>query len=222
MLYILFLGIIITQFIGTGLFRIFYIIFIIDLIISIILTNVYYKLFKLPEIEDIDILFKYIDYFKSDMYDLEYVEAITWFYHLIKDAYIKPNECKSEEFNTYIDRLHFILRPNGSGVCEATKRKSSFISLCKKIIDKESIDEDVLNFKNTPIEKYQYIHSVLDRNIIIYVLVLLLHLFACFLITQGSCSAFNVFTFFGNLLLCIPTDILAILLYKGILKNTQS
>ena len=45
MLYILFLGIIITQFIGTGLFRIFYIIFIIDLIISIILTNVYYKFY---------------------------------------------------------------------------------------------------------------------------------------------------------------------------------
>ncbi len=221
-LYVALFGIIITQFVRKDLFLIFYIFFIIDFIISVFLTNIYYKLFKLPKIENINILIMYIDFFKPEISDLLYTETVTWFSHLIKDAYIKPNECKTTEFSNYINRLYLILRPNDLGLCEATKRKSSFISLCKKIIDKESIDEDITNFKNKPCEKYHYINIVHDKNIIIYALFLPIHTFACFLITKGSCSTFNAYIFFGNLLLYIPTDILAILIYKGILKNTQS
>lgn len=221
-LYIPLIGIIITQFVRKDLFSITYMVFIIDFIISIILTNIYYNFFKLPEIEDIDMLIEYINFFKSNPSDLLYIESITWFSHLIKDAYIKPNECNCDEFNGYINHLYLILRPNNSGLCAATKRKSSFVALCIKIINKENINEDISNFKNTPTEKYNYINIVHDKNIIIYTLFLPIHTFACFLITKGSCSTFNASVFFGNLLLYIPTDILAILIYKGVLKNTQN
>lgn len=221
-LYVPLFGIIITQFVRKDLFLIFYIFFIIDFIISIFLTNIYYKLFKLPEIEDINILIMYIKFFKPEISDLLYTEAVTWFSHLIKDVYIKPNECKSKELNSHVNSLYLILRPNDLGLCEATKRKSSFISLCKKIIDNESIDKDIANFKNKPCEKYHYINIVHDKNIIIYTLFLPIHTFVCFLITKGSCNTFNAYIFLGNLLLYIPTDMLAIFIYKGILKNTQS
>ena len=64
------------------------------------------------------------------------------------------------------------------GICTATKRKSSFVALCIKIINKENINEDISNFKNTPTEKYNYINIVHDKNIIIYTLFLPIHTFA--------------------------------------------
>ena len=222
LLYIPLLGIVITQFVRKDLFPIAYTFFIIDFIISIILTSVYYKLFKLPKIEDFNMLVEYMNFFKSGTSDLLYTEAITWFSHLVKEAYIKPNQCKSDEFNEYINSLYLVLRPNDIGLCEAAKRKSSFVVLCTKAINEENIAEDISSFKNTPTEKYHYINFIHDKNIIIYALFLPIHTFACFLITKGTCSTFNAFTFFGNLLLYIPTDILAILVYKGFLKNTQA
>jgi hypothetical protein len=222
MLYIPLVGIIVTQFKYKYLFPMFYIFFILLFIVDMLLSYIYYKKMTLPDLETYDILKKYLEYFSSSIFsDLEYTESITWFSRLVQTSFRKKEEANNDILNNTVHKLYLVLRPNSQNLCDALKRKSAFSNLATKLLNNEDISEDIANFKNIDIESYKYFSLILDKNILIYTLVLSIHIFACFLLTKGSCSQFNPNFFFGNLLLYGPADLLAILVYKGIVKSTK-
>jgi hypothetical protein len=191
-------------------------------IINALLSYIYYKKLTLPELETYDILKKYLEYFSaSNFSDLEYTESITWFSRLVQTSFRKKEEASDDILNIAVHELYLVLRPNSHNQCDALMRKSAFANLATKLLKGEDIHNDIDKFKNIDIESYKYFNLILDKNILIYILVFSIHIFACFLLTKGSCSQFNFSFFFGNLFLYIPADLLAILVYKGIVKSTK-
>lgn len=57
---------------------------------------------------------------------------------------------------------------------------------------------------------------IFDHNILIYHVVIGIHIVASVLISKKE-----LLTFIGNLLFYLPSDILIILLYKGIIKDRR-
>ena len=219
--YIVFFGIVITQFIFKDFLSVFESLFILLLIIDLILVYYYYKKCNLPDINSNDILLGYLKYFSSSNFsDLEYAESINWFASLIRTAHNKRSSYANDFLSKNINDLFLILRPFNKNLCEATNRKSAFIHLSSKMLKQEDISKDILNFDKLEIEKYHIFSFTVDTGLLAYMIIILFHICGCFFIAYDN-SLFDLICFFGNLFLCIPTDIVAILVYKGILRDVN-
>ena len=220
LLFLPLLGIIATQFIHQDLYPVCVRIFIILLALDFFLMHIYYKILLLPTINTYDILLEYLNYFSSDtIKDLEYTEAITWFSELVRSAYKTKDGTFDQQLTDIINKLYYILRPNDHNISDALSRKSGFIKLTKQVIDGEDITESIRAFRDLKVEKYTYTP---DKNMFIYIVFIIIHIFGCFLLTKSENSPFNIYSFLGNVCMYIPADIAVILVYKGILKSSNN
>lgn len=220
LLFLPLVGIIATQFIYQNLYPIFISIFVIFLALDFLLMHIYYKILLLPAIDTYDILCEYLNYFCSDtLKDLEYTEAITWFSEIIRSAYKTKDGTFDKKLTDIINKLYCILRPDKHNIFDALSRKSGFIELAKQIIDGKDITNLICTFKSSSSDKYKYF-IIFDKNIIIYLFFFSVHIFGCFLLARSESTPFNLYSFFGNFCMYFPADVAAILLYKGLLKNS--
>ena len=67
--------------------------------------------------------------------------------------------------------------------------------------------------KSSP-HKSKTLRLIFDRNILVYAIIMILHVIASALVSNLEWKAF-----FGNLLFYLPSDVLLILVYKGIVKD---
>lgn len=67
-----------------------------------------------------------------------------------------------------------------------------------------------------PPETYKFSKLSLDYNILIYFSIIALHIIASILVSNK-----NIINTIGNMLFYIPSDILIILVYKGIIKDRE-
>lgn len=156
---------------------------------------------------------------------LNYTETITWFSRIVHSSYLQKVDTQNN-FTEIINKLHLILRPeNNNRLCIALKHKKSFIKLSHDLLnapdDMKRLDANIETIKNEEPEKYKFIESFLDRNILLYLSLFPIHIFVCLLLSKTESSSFNVITFIGNLTLYIPADILAILVYIGFIKEVK-
>lgn len=228
-LYISIIGIIVTQFIAQGYFLFFLIAFGVQFGIIIILNYIYEKFLVLPDIESEDTLYEYLCYFEKKYTYLEFTEVISWFYRKIRLAYLEKNENYTDK-DILISNLYNLLRPhNSSTSCYALKHMDGFRKLVSMIISQydtthklnELSVEEIKNFRNEKPEKHFIIEWIHDKNIVIYLLVFSIHICGCFFLALET-NVFSVKSFVGNMCLCIPTDVIAILLYNGIIKEKKS
>lgn len=163
---------------------------------------------------------QYISLFaKNDMSNYKYLEVITWFSRWNHEHF--QSRDNNQEIDQLIIKLELCLRPNGNGLCLASHHKNAFTKLCDKLVDcqpeeqlKEIVNE-ANEMKKNPPEKYKIFSLGLDHNILIYMIIIVFHLSAIVLIG----GKLNIII--GNILFYIPSDILAILIYKGILIQIE-
>lgn len=79
----------------------------------------------------------------------------------------------------------------------------------------KAIENESNKMKENPPEKYRIFTWILDRNIIIYCSIIVLHVAASILVSDDFKSIL------GNILFNIPSDILVILVYKGIINDRE-
>lgn len=167
-----------------------------------------------------DIIDEYLHFLGSNhMSDIKYSEVITWFSRWNHNSYLQKNNYEQES-NNIILKLELLLRPNEKGLCKAYYHKNIFKELCKEIYNKSDTDKvnAIINLaeelENTPPEKYKLFSLVLDHNILTYFIIICVHIVASVLV-----SDFCIKDFMGNLLFYLPSDILIILVYKGIVRE---
>lgn len=228
LLYIPLAGIIVTQFIFKEKFVSCFIAFIIHFFVVLAMNVVYEKVFVLPRIESLDVLYTYLKYFSSEHNYLEYTESITWFYRMICAEYKAKRDVYTDK-EGIIYQLHFLLSPYGNGTISiAMNRMNLFRELAAELVStyektekfKVFSLEEMETFRNRQPEKYIIFKWIRDKNVLIYLSIFPLHILGCALlaITKEGLSAK---LFVGNLLLYIPADIIAILLYNGVMKDSK-
>ena len=152
----------------------------------------------------------------SKMGCIRYSEYIFWLSREIR--FIHLHNDFGEE---YIHSLYHGLRCNEKGVNIAGVHKDSFISLCKNILENPQIgdmntyiDE---SFRSMEKEKKQTgIRIPHDRNMFLYLIIVIFHFVGCVCVSWGNLRDFG-----GNLFLAIPSDVLAILIYKGYVRERE-
>lgn len=164
----------------------------------------------------------FFEYFKNNVSDLKYTEIITWISRWIHHYFRFDNKQ-----NEKIKKLELLLRPENNGLCLAIYHKNEFIYLCKKICECnddnyiiKSITETYDIMRSKEKEKYRPIHNflrimLLDKNILWYILIIILHFIGCILISETPRLII------GNLLLYLPGDALLLLIYFGIVKQQK-
>lgn len=231
MLYVPLIGMMITQFIFRNSFQVFFIWFIFQLAVAIILNIRLERKYALPVLDSEDIIYKYLCYFKKfkrDQQYLEYTEVITWFYRKVQAAYTEKKDTYTDT-DKIINNLHSALRPQDNRTtCYAIRHMEGFKTIVNTIISdyevshklKELTYEQIESFRSEKEEKHFVVSWIHDKNILTYLLVLVVHIFGCFLL---ACSEEKILwlTFWGNICLCIPMDIVVILLYCGIVKDNK-
>ena len=210
---------IILDFINRSGDRIF--IFILFCSVIIFIFNSIYnhriKLMVKPRDEYInDILY----YFANAKYSyFEYTEAITWFSRSIHRFFVSGGE-QSE----IVNRLHLVLRPDKSGLCCAVYHRNQFIELANLMLqnplDTTQIDYLINSILSAPNEREPFFPMLKDSNIIKYCGVIVAHSFGCLLIAKTN-DGILISAVIANLLICIPADILWILIYCGIIKDKK-
>lgn len=227
LLYIPVIGLIVTQFIYKEYFIHIFIIFIVMFVITMILILIFEKVYALPPINNMQDLTIYLKYFSSSkISDLEYTETITWFSHKIHSTYIQKAETENT-FTDTINKLYLILRPqNNDRLSIAFKHKKSFIKLSQELCNSSDmikiLDDNIFTISNEKPEQYKFIKITLDKNILFYLFLFLIHTFGCFLLVKSENNNFDITAFIANLCLCIPTDLLLILVYTGFIKETRN
>jgi len=224
-LFIPLIGILITEFILTQYSTYCLIAFIIIFLLAIFLMTIYEKKYSLPKIESLQTIDDYLSYFSSaQISDLEYSESITWFSHLMRSAYLKKHE-KTDDYVTLVNTLYRILRSEkDSNLCIALNHKNSFIKLAKDLLENNNIqvlEKHIEKIIYEEPETYKYLHITLDKGILWYIAVFPTHLLACIFLAGFGGESFHWNVLLGNILLCLPTDVIAILVYKGVIKSTQ-
>ena len=121
-----------SQFFDKLLMAIFYI-----FAIEFILLILYSKKSKLPEITSETQINEYLEFFSnSDIRNYIYVEAITWFYKVVRSAYLqKTDYISSNDYIDLINILYHILRPNRKGLCLAALHQEKFTEISKLILN---------------------------------------------------------------------------------------
>ena len=229
-LYVPLVGIIVTQFEYKECFWYYFIGFIALFIGVIVMNMVYEKVFVLPDIDSADMLYKYLNYFTLEHRYLQYTEAITWFYRKIQAKYQEKRDVYTNMDNV-INQLHRVLRPRGNHTTSfAMEHMDAFRRLSSEVISsynetknnfKELTLEEMDNFRNEETEKHYIVDWLHDKNLLIYLLVFPIHIFGCILLSLSDKNTILWKSFVGNFFLYIPTDFIAILLYKGIMKSNK-
>lgn len=169
-----------------------------------------------------EVLKQYISFFdKNKISNNKYIEIITWFSRW-NHKYFRLKNDNEQEVDKFITKLELILRPNDNGLCLASRHKKTFLELCTKLKKCET-EEEIKEIENTANEmeknqpeKYRIFSLGLDHNILIYLSIIVLHIVASMLISN------DIKDFLGNILFYIPSDILVILVYKGIIRESEA
>lgn len=167
-----------------------------------------------------NIVKQYISFFaKKEMSSFKYLDIITWFSRW-NHKYFRSRD-NNQEIDQLIIKLELCLRPCYNGLCLASRHKNVFLHLCDKIKycqfeEQLKLIENVSReMENNPPEKYRIFSLGLERNILIYMSILILHVVASILIDGG------IKNIIGNILFYIPSDVLVILVYKGIINEKE-
>lgn len=228
MLYIPLAGFIVTQFKYKKYFVHCLIAFIFIFCVALVMNVVYEKVFVLPRIESLDALYAYLKYFASRHSYFEYTESITWFYRMICAEYKTKREIYTDK-EEIINQLHYLIRPYGNGTINiAMNRMNLFRKLAIELVDsyektkkfKEFSSEEMDIFRNEQSEKHIIFKWIRDKNVLIYLSIFPLHILGCALLAMTE-EGLSAKLFVGNLLLYIPADIIAILLYNGVMKDSK-
>lgn len=191
------------------------------LLVSVEWAFLFDKLNIYTALSKYDILNQYILFFaKSKISNTKYIEIITWFSRWNHKNFRLKNDYE-QEVDKVITKLELLLRPNDNGFCLASRHKNTFLKLCAKLEKCETEEkmkeiENAVNEmeKNLP-EKYRFFSLGLDHNILIYLSIIAFHISASILISD------NIKNIIGNILFYIPSDILVILVYKGIINERE-
>lgn len=225
--YIPLICMIISQFIFRKNDLVPFLIFISIIIIAIIMMYAYGKM-VLPEIDSEETLYNYLYYFVLVNKYSEYSAPINWFYQKVRNAYLKKQN-EHDNKDVIINQLYQLLRSdNNPTVSYAIKHMNGFKKLAGKIIDQyekinklEKLNNDQINnFRNEKSEKPFVINWIHDKNILCYLVLFPVHILGCFLLSFED-KAFSCCSFFGNIFLCIPADVILILAYYGVIKETE-
>ena len=221
----------------TKLFPFSYLIFIIMVVLALILVALFlkYKGLRLPQIDNKQDLYTYLEFFRSEkLKDYKYTEYITWFSWLLKDTfhseeyYFEQNE--TDDLDSLLSKIYsFTLRnENPDSLSYAAYRREAFNELSEKIINNTYKNEDFTDFykKEKTTESFKF-KIVFEKEILIYVAVFILHIVADFFLSienkqfdvKTLTDNFNWNSFIGNFLLTVPTDIVAIGVYRGFIKD---
>lgn len=169
-----------------------------------------------------DVINEFILFFATNkMSGFKYFEIVTWFSRQ-NHYYFIHRSSEEQEIDNLIIKLELFLRPSVNGLCLACYHEKIFRDLCKKINGIDIADKIDCILKeeekvrgNVP-ERDKLFHVIFDHNILIYLVVIGIHIVASVLISKKE-----LLTFIGNLLFYLPSDILIILLYKGIIKDRR-
>lgn len=228
LLYIHLAGIIATQFVFKEYSVNCAIAFAVHFTLVLVMNVVYEKVCVLPRIESLDGLYKYLKYFTSEISYLEYTESITWFYRMICVEYRTKTSAYTDK-EEIINQLHSLLRPYGNGTNSiAVNRKDLFGKLATELVNgyeeskkfREITLEEIATFRNEQPEKHIIFKWIRDKNVLIYLSIFPLHILGCALLAITD-ERLCIRAFVGNLCLYIPTDIIAILLYNGVIKDSK-
>lgn len=172
-----------------------------------------------PSNEKLDMFFKYFKDRKISY--IKYNEIITWLSRWVH--YYFCEKTNGNEQSELILKLELLFRPGKDGLCLAVHHKSDFINLCKVLCQHKDNNEklnDIIQAYNIMLSKEQEEYKILknvflDKNILWYIGIMILHVVGCTLICE------NVRSFWGNLFLYIPGDCLVLLVYIGIIKQQK-
>ncbi|MFQ6803570.1 MAG: hypothetical protein ACLRT5_00715 [Lachnospiraceae bacterium] len=189
------------------------------LLIALILILIYQKKYEKKTIYQILCLSpeRYINNFlkifaENSFKIFEYTEYISWFSGDMKRLYLD-----NEIHNKLVNQLYYGLRMDENGVCIASLHRNAFQKICKDIIENKNINiiPRFQEMKSQPVDTKITFSILVDKNIFFYFVLILVHLFGCLLISD------NVKETFGNILICIPGDLVMIFIYKGIIRETN-
>lgn len=176
--------------------------------------DIYYNFSKNRVINEFILFFA-----TSKVFGFKYLEIITWF-SMYNHYYYLQRSNDEVAIDNLIAKLELLLRPSINGLSLAHYNENDFKILCKKINGKSirkkvSIilqEEEKLRSKIP--ERNKLFHLFFDRNILIYLVIIGIHIFASVLVSEMV-----LINFIGNLLFYLPSDILIILVYKGVVKD---
>lgn len=168
-----------------------------------------------------EIIEQYISFFaRKKMSNIKFLEIITWFSRWNHKIFRTKSD-DIQETDKLIIKLELLLRPNKNGLCLASFHKKVFLELCIKLKDNETreelkeIEHTAKKMEESPVEKYKIFSLSFDRNILFYLSIIALHIAASILISD------DIKNVFGNILFYIPSDILLVLVYKGIISERE-
>lgn len=166
-----------------------------------------------------EIIKQYISFFaRKKISNIKFLEIITWFSRWNHKIFRTKND-DIQETDKLIIKLELLLRPDKNGLCLASFHKKVFLELCIKLRNNEireelkEIENTAKNMEESPVEKYKIFSLSFDHNILFYLSIIALHIVASILLSD------DFKYFLGNILFYIPSDILLVLVYKGIISE---
>lgn len=178
--------------------------------------NVYYNISKDKIIEGFILCL-----LKDKISDIRYSEIIVWFSRWNHDNF-KAKINDEKDADRLITKLELLLRPDEKGLCLAAYHKSDFLKLCSRLKNNafesnlKDIESTASEMEQKPCEKYRLLSLSLDSNILFYLSIIGIHFIAAALVSgKNACNAI------GNLLFYLPSDLLLIFVYKGIIKERE-
>ena len=185
---------------------------------ALTLTGIYqYKYEKYPTFLILNISSdSYIENFlklfaKKKIGFFRYSEYIFWFSSDIKYLYLYGDN------NELVNELYYGLRINDRGVSIASLHKSDFQRLCKKWTEEDKQNNLIYYFQEMmkhPKDLGRIFPILRDKNILVYFSVIIIHFLGCFMVSD------KWYERMGNMMLCIPGDILVLCIYLGIIRET--
>lgn len=196
---------------------------------------------KIPEIDDLGTLLCYLKYLtKDDLNKYKYASTMAWISIRVRQREGKISQDK--QLNKLVELLYPILKPfsNKNGHCEATYRKKEFTEIVENILSSKKVKKGKLSkrikdFKNQPKDinldfniwdLIQYLRSHISY--IVFLAIIFIHALAIVLKYGGESildlSFKNVFSNPDarfDIATILPTDILALLIYTGFVKETR-
>ncbi len=206
---------------------------IIDLVVAFILLGVWLHLFDFGFVSDkreIYAFFSKIDLnrrFGRKFYE----DTVLWFWWDIKKI------CYAQNPDAEYDKLRWFLLDEDSSI--AITEKERFQKLCERLKDiqePEKRSEEIINEFKSPtfvsssseILKTRRFRRFPDKTVMIYVLIIVLHISACFLSgiehfkdISNLKGKFHLKNAVENLLFYLPLDFVPLLLYFNVIKDKE-
>ena len=145
-----------------------------------------------------------------------------------EEYYFEPTE--TDDLDSLLSKIYsFTLRnEKPDSLSYAAYRRKAFNELSEKIINNTYKNEDFTDFyKNEKTTEPFKFKIVFEKEIFIYAAVLIFHVVADYFLSienkqfdvKTLTDNFNCNSFIGNFLLTVPTDLVAIGVYRGFIKD---